>query len=308
MKQKIFFIGIGLIVVVIIVSVLWSQKGEEKEAQGVLSNVESEENVTKSILESVERIPVSIEDYEEKNLGKQSETRQQLANEEAEKLLDYLSISLEENETVSSIQKEGKILKRLQKGNYKIEFKENGEIDGIFNQTKMTEGEYLYQDEESVQPIIEELSELLDLSQYKLVASHGDLIGTWYLLWNGVLENGIVNPFDAVSVTLYAENGKIMSYGRNKLMPDCDITMIESKKAVELAKSSIPQIQDEKVKDVELIVAKPNFFWEGGGPYQDVDFVRLAWKISYENNADVWIDAETGECLGGENNATYGIQ
>ena len=54
-----------------------------------------------------------------------------------------------------------------------------------------------------------------------------------------------------------------------------------------------------KINTNKLSVFKPNFFWETGGPYEDVNFIRLAWEIELVDNSVIYIDAETGENLGG---------
>lgn len=292
MKQKIVNGGIVIIIIIIIVCVSFvvyynSNKGKNK------------------ILTNVERKKVTdIEEIEGKVEEEHIEPKNQMVNEKSEKLLNYLQISLNENETVKVMQQNGKRFKRLTKDNYEIDFDDARNISSIFIHQNF-EGEDVYKDRNSVQPIIDELQEILDIEQYQLVECHNQLIGSWILVWNNVLDNGIVNPLDVVVITLNAKNGEVMCYNRNEMIPDCDITIMGREKAVKFAKESVPAIKDEKEEKTELTVVNPNFYWEDGGPYQSSDLVRIAWKISYEDGAYVWIDAETGECLGGGSGATF---
>lgn len=292
MKKKILRRGIIIVVIMIALCACFV----------VYHNPNKAEN---KILANVERKKVTdIEEIEGKVEEEHIEPKNQMVNEKSEKLLNYLQISLNENETVKVMQQKGKRFKRLTKDNYEIDFDEAGNISSIFIHQNF-EGEDVYKDRNSVQPIIDELQEVLDIEQYQLVECHNQLIGSWNLVWNNVLDNGIVNPLDVVVVTLNAKNGEVMCYNRNEMIPDCDITIMESEKAVKLAKESVLEVKNENVEETELTVVNPNFYWEEGGPYQGPDFVRIAWKISYENKAYVWIDAETGECLGGGSGATF---
>lgn len=292
MKKKILRRGIIIVVIMIALCACFV----------VYHNPNKAEN---KILANVERKKVTdIEEIEGKIEEEHIEPKNQMVNEKSEKLLNYLQISLNENETVKVMQQNGKRFKRLTKDNYEIDFDEAGNISSIFIHQNF-DGEDVYKDRESIQPIIDELQEVLEIEQYQLVECHNQLIGSWNLVWNNVLDNGIVNPLDVVVVTLNAKNGEVMSYHRNEMIPDCDITIMESEKAVKLAKESVLEVKNENVEETELTVVNPNFYWEEGGPYKGPDFVRIAWKISYENKAYVWIDAETGECLGGGSGATF---
>ena len=292
MKKKILRRGIIIVVIMIALCACFV----------VYHNPNKAEN---KILANVERKKVTdIEEIEGKIEEEHIEPKNQMINEKSGKLLNYLQISLNENETVKVMQQNEKRFKRLTKDNYEIDFDEAGNISSIFIHQNF-EGEDVYKDRESIQPIIDELQEVLEIEQYQLVECHNQLIGSWNLVWNNVLDNGIVNPFDVVVLTLNAKNGEVMCYNRNERIPDCDITIIESEKAIKFAKESVPAIRDEKEEKTELTVVNPNFYWEEGGPYKGPDFVRIAWKISYENKAYVWIDAETGECLGGGSGATF---
>lgn len=292
MKQKIPKKGIIIVIIMIILCTSFVVYYNSNKAKNkILANVERKK------VTDMEEIEGKIED-------EHIEPKDQMVNEKSEELLNYLQISLNENETVKVMQQNGKRFKRLTKDNYEMDFDDAGNISRIFIHQNF-EGEDVYKDRESIQPIIDELQEVFDIEQYQLVECHNQLMGSWNLVWNNVLDNGIVNPLDVVVVTLNAKNGEVMCYNRNERIPDCDITIMESEKAVKFAKESVSAIKDEKEEKTELTVVNPNFYWEEGGPYQQPDFVRIAWKISYENGAYVWIDAETGECLGGDSGATF---
>lgn len=305
MKKRILKICcVWLILVATIFGMVYAKTVDTKEI-----------NETKKVLANQERKRLTYEEPKEEIIGECFETKEQIVNEKSNKLLDYLQVSLDENEKINIVQKEEKQVKRLVDNNYKVEFNKNGDIVKITNyddlfikgriRTDYSENEtiekveYQYSSQESIEPIINEIYDDLGLEQYKIVSCHNQLEGTWFVLWNKVMENGVVNPFDAVAVTIDARDGSIMAFDRNAETPDCNILMISKEKALEYAQSIIKEIGEYNELTSDLTVVRPNFYWEEGGPYENADFIRIAWNFKCDDIAEVYVDAETGEILGG---------
>ena len=89
-----------------------------------------------------------------------------------------------------------------------------------------------------------------------------------------------------------------MLFGKNSLQPNITEPIIKREDAIKSAKENISLI-DIKEKEVELSFVKPNFYFTEKYPCKSADFVRLAWIVKMENNCNVYIDAETGENIGG---------
>jgi hypothetical protein len=125
----------------------------------------------------------------------------------------------------------------------------------------------------------------------------------------------LTNPCDYVLVDINAENGRVSTLYRFSGMyrPNSVEPLVSEGWAKAFAK---PVIQEQTVFAYEqakpkLRFVRPNFRWEEGGPYAEADVVRLAWSVEVLSLGSVdgspgrpiltvWIDARTGEILGGE--------
>ena len=301
MKKVIFKICIVLIAILAFFSVVY----------GITYSKE-----TNRVLDNVKREKLAYEEVEEKFIGNYIGEKSQIVNAKSENLLNYLQLSLDGVENISVIQKDNLKSNRVIANNHQIDLDENGNITKIINYNDFStvdkdrriydENEtledikYKYNDKSLIQPIIDEIYNNLELEQYELVSCHDMLDGTWSIVWNKVMENNIVNPFDVVVVSVDAKDGSIITFNRNCITPECNINMINEEDAIKFAEPVIKKVEKYDKVTTQLTVVKPNFFWEEGGPYEEADFIRIAWKIILDGNIFIDVDAETGEILGGD--------
>lgn len=288
--------GISIIFVIVVLSVIFMKKsstdGDDKKLEQIDHN-------------AVEKTEVVEELFDPET---------QIANQKSKAFLTYFQISLDGIE-VSKISQENGI-KKVTVDMYELQFNEKGDVINVTTNKPYPEmkeaDEYDYSTQEILQPVIDTISETLGLETYKLVTCHNQLRGSWYLVFNKVLENDIINPFDAVFLTLSAEDVSIISFSRNKVEPEnTDIKMISREKAVENAKPIIEKFKEYEQTSVELRVVKPNYRWEENK--RTVNYVRIAWEItlvkkskwSKDDEVVIWIDAEMGEILGGDEKSYF---
>lgn len=282
-------------------------------------------NGTKKVLDTAKREVRVEKEIEEEIIGECFEAKEKIANEESRNLLNYLHISLDEQDSVSIVKKDGEKVNRFVKNNYEIDFNQDGEIDQIKNyddlftdtskartnydvNEKIEKIEYQYDTKESIQPIIDEIQSNLDLEQYRIVECHNQLEGTWLVVWNKVMENDIENPFDVVVISIDAKDGSIMVFDRGTETPDCNISIIDYDKALKCAEPILQKVGQYEEMTSKLTVVRPNFYWEDVGPYESADFIRIAWVFNLDETVSIYIDAETGEILGGTTTFGYGYR
>lgn len=100
-----------------------------------------------------------------------------------------------------------------------------------------------------------------------------------------------------MNVVIDAKDGSTMLFAKNKIEPNMLEPIIQKSKAFEIVKTKFPNFNIIE-ENIQLDFFRPNFYWNNGGPYEDVNFIRLSWRIICDNSI-IYIDAETGENLGG---------
>lgn len=83
------------------------------------------------------------------------------------------------------------------------------------------------------------------------------------------------------------------------MAPNTTKPVISEKDAMASAQSVLSTIPDIKDTKITLDTIRPNFHWNDHVGYEQADFVRLAYKITVNNGSIIYIDAVTGENLGG---------
>lgn len=179
------------------------------------------------------------------------------------------------------------------------------DIDGEDGRAKLTPSqtdtvqnkEFTEQDCKNLQA---ELEKALELDGYTLVSDHGNLVNTWLFVWHKLEGEGIVNPLNNVVVTIDSTDGSVSLISRNMMEPNSTEPLIDSKQALKLARNALDIPIIGKI-DSELSYVRPNFFHEveNGVFYAPADFIRLAWIINVNDITDIYVDARTGEILGG---------
>lgn len=154
---------------------------------------------------------------------------------------------------------------------------------------------------------IKKLSKVIDFHGYK-ESYFSNMAGYFSASWNKDIGNGVLNPYDVICVCVRATDGCIWLYGRNTITPNATVPIVTKDQAIEFAQPVIKKFSGAKCSGVSLTVFKPDFYWEAGGPYKSANFARLAYKVSIDEKgknmidvgAEVMIDAQTGEILGGD--------
>lgn len=136
---------------------------------------------------------------------------------------------------------------------------------------------------------------------YKLVSSEAFDDDYWQLEWQKYIGNGILNPYDSLKVVIDRSDNTVVVYNRFNMTPDATEAVISEEEALSAGQPILDAIGNAKNTSVSLTVTRPNHFWNEGGPYEEDDTARLAYKISINDGAyAVYIDSVTGENLGGD--------
>ncbi len=158
-----------------------------------------------------------------------------------------------------------------------------------------------------LQTTITELESFLNLSSYTLVTCEEQIQNYWTLVWEKNLGNGLLNPFDIVAVTVDGTDGSISLITRNTIEPNATEPIVTASRAVALARP-VTDLFDYDTISTRLSIVRPNFYWESVDNifYEEADFIRLAWIVEIDDSVSAYIDALTGEILGGgRTKATY---
>lgn len=133
-----------------------------------------------------------------------------------------------------------------------------------------------------------------------MVERTNEIPAVWILTWNKRLAEGVLNPYDVITVTIDARDGSVMLMERNSVTPNETTPLLTEDDALLRAQSIQSQLGDPKVESVELTVFRPNYYWETtDSVYDEAEPVRMAWCVVYEDACSVYVDAITGEILGG---------
>lgn len=139
-----------------------------------------------------------------------------------------------------------------------------------------------------------------ELENYKIVDCSNEIEGSWVLTWCKDYGNNLINNYESVNVVVDAEDGSIMLFGKNEMVPNTIVPIITKEQAIEFAKSTILKLEvNESDIVARLSFFRPNYYWEGDGLYESSEEVRLTWEIDVGGCATVQIDAVTGENIGG---------
>lgn len=138
-----------------------------------------------------------------------------------------------------------------------------------------------------------------NLEDYELVECTNEIPVVWILTWNKRLTENVLNPYDVMTVTVDAKDCSVMLMRRNTVIPDETLPLIDEKEAILKTQEIQELMGDPGVDSAVLTVFRPNYYWEFPETIQEADFVRLAWCIKLADVAVVYVDARSGEILGG---------
>lgn len=206
----------------------------------------------------------------------------------------------------------GKEVRRIEFETFEVDIDQAGEVVSVRNYVDFNDDETsiiggdnedlsAYKvTEADVLEMAEKIVAEYGLEEYELVECTNDIVAVWILTWNKHLAENVLNPYDVMTVTVDAKDGSVMLMKRNTITPEETTPLITENEAVLKTQEIQSRLGNPGVASVELTVFRPNYYWElADGVYEEVDFVRLAWRITLEDASSVYVDARTGEVLGG---------
>ncbi|KIR03232.1 hypothetical protein P261_02047 [Lachnospiraceae bacterium TWA4] len=132
--------------------------------------------------------------------------------------------------------------------------------------------------------------------KYTSVEDDGDVVFSWEKFDS---ENNCTNRYDSLVVRMNDELTKVLLINRFNDFYE----PISSKISEESAKQLALSVKEEfnEVTSCTMDYIKPNFFWdEEDVAYEKANIVRLVYNVEVDNINMVYVDAETGEVIGGD--------
>ncbi len=321
MKKRISILLIALVVVLGIASTLYFVKSKNSNKVLDAEPPVSLETEKKSVLDGYERVKSSggiITETEVETLDSNTEIK---LSDEARNFLEYVGKSINEERQVKRVYNKNfnRTYTRVITDSMKIYLDDNGDIVDYEDLVKYAypHDNYMLSDESKLSDFMVNIKKIGDFDSYKLIScSHFGGI-SWILVYMKEYENGAINSMECVDIGIDAYDGKILRYIHHKEMkPDTFEPVISEEEAIECARE-IMEKYGAKNAAATLSYERPNFYFEEGGPYEKADFVRLCYNVNldiynddevmayYESighvnhSVAVYVDAETGEILGG---------
>lgn len=303
MKRKIVLVIIVIIAICIFTIVSFANEKESNAIQldnPILANYQLQKYDTKcfevEILEELEEIPeVEINSYNLMQFLNKDINNSFIKNE-----LIYDSFMEREcqrivyNDYEIEIDNGGHIVKYKNYEDYSVVDKSR---KNYMENEILPEIDYLIKEEDDLRTIISKIESVYNLEGYEQIACNGDVKEAWIISWCKKYGD-IYNPYECFNITIDSKDGSVISFGRNDLIPNSIEPLISNNQAKVFAQEIIEKINSD-IKEIELSFVKANFYWLDGGPYKPTNFIRLAWIIRLQNESMIYIDARTGEILGG---------
>lgn len=300
-------------------------------SNGVFANyILVSNNTENKVLDKVERHEYNFETGElEQKISIQYLKKEELINDAAKEAMLVYNVSdadINEYNDVYLIKDKylNREIRRLENDSVQIDFNSEGNIVCFknkedFPQTdkdkrdyvefqELPQIEYSIKNIEQIQETLNDIVSVNNLQEYKMVECNNDIEGVWNITWNKILFDNVVNPYDVATVSIDAKDGSIMLFSRNTIEPESINVIVTEEQAIEIAKKMYNQNVNSSDILAQLTTFRPNFYWEKGGPYEEADFIRVAWKITIERNTIIMVDAETGEILGGDTKMADGAR
>ena len=168
------------------------------------------------------------------------------------------------------------------------------------SQQSLQSTDYIINNLDDLTNIISNIETAANLTDDYVLVYHEIFNNDFYqLVWEKQLPNGIFNQYDSVKVMINRFDGSISNFNRFNSTPNTYDPILTKEQALSDAQSVTSNISNISSITVDLSVYQPNYFWDGAGPDQMATFVRLACKVCVNSNYEIYIDAVTGENLGG---------
>ncbi len=322
MKKRISILIIALVIVLGIASTLYFVKSKNSNKVLDAEPPVSLETEKKSVLDGYERVKSSgsiITETEVETLDSNTEIK---LSDEARRFLEYVGKSIDEEREVKRIYSKifNTTYTRVITDSMEIDLDNNGDI--VIYKDLIThphlKDNYMISDENQLSDFMANIEKLGGFDSYKLTSCSNLGGPSWILLYMNEYENGVLNRMESVNIVIDACKGSVWLYSHHKEMkPDTFEPVISEEEAIECARE-IMEKYGAKNAAATLSYERPNFYFEEGGPYEKADFVRLCYNISFSLDSDdkaegnyismghvthgvqVYVDAETGEILGGD--------
>lgn len=256
-----------------------------------------------------EKDDFDVSDSTEKIIGKYDGDLNSLITAEEKALLALFKIPFDTSAKAEVIDKpyyDEKYI-RAYSADYKIDFFEDGGIKEIYNtrHTYVDENrKRIYDTVESLEPLEKAVREALKIENMNIKRewlSHD----TWAFSCTNKLDGRDLTQLNTYSIHVCSYDGALEYYTRGKREVTSGGTpIVTSEQAISFADPIFKEYEESGLYKTQLTYLAPNFYYEEGGPYKTADFVRLAWIVELDSDElcgthIVYIDAETGEILGG---------
>jgi uncharacterized repeat protein (TIGR03803 family) len=139
---------------------------------------------------------------------------------------------------------------------------------------------------------------------------------SWNLTWRRMY--GTTPYLDQqASLTLAPEDGSVIAFSVAFSSQDPSVANMNNtsmEQALQTSENQLTSIGavDESLNVEQLVVVRPNTFWQPGGTYEPSGApARVAWDCDFldgSNNFQIWVDAETGAIIGGTNLTTFSLR
>ncbi len=300
--KRIFCLALSLILAFLLFACSDSDKTSSDTAKPTLKA---------PILTNYERKPdvFDASDSEEKIIGKYDGDISGLLSDKEKALLELFSVPFDKvtsAEIVDMPHSDTKYI-RAYCGDYKIDFFLDGEIYSIHNKRHCSVDENrtrIYDTVESLEPLEKAIIKALGIENMSIKRewfSHD----SWNFDCSAKLDGKTVTELNSYSITFCSYDGELQYYVRGKHKVTSGGTpIVTSEQAIELSAPIFEKHNEKGPFSTELTYLAPNFYYEDGGPYEMADFFRLAWVVEHDIEVKcgtriVFVDAETGEILGG---------
>jgi len=262
----------------------------------------------------------------DKTIDEETKTIENISNETLIKALEIYGIDynkVEKSVRVETVEDTllNRIVERANIANLQIDFENNNIVQIInkddfkivdesnvnYKDEKLEKIDYEIKNESQIENIISKIEEVYNLMDYKIVLCHNDLEGIWGVTWNKILFDDVLNPYDAVTISIDAKDGSIMTFMRKTVEPENINVELTKDEAFEIAKKLFKDIPDISDSEILLTVFRPNYYWDEEIK-EEADFLRIAWKIIVDKKTTIMVDAENGEILGGDQTMSDGAR
>lgn len=176
------------------------------------------------ILQNVERVEKTDLAEMESVLSEYSGESAQLLTSNVKEQLSVLQLEGELPQRAQLVRDNvlGRDVTRLTFDTYEADIDQDGQVVSVVNYADMHDNDDTILDGENTDPsaypvtkgealaLADQIAKDYQLDGYQLVECSNDIPATWLLLWHKQLNNGVLNPYDMVTVTVDARDGSVM--------------------------------------------------------------------------------------------------